>query len=195
MSRKVIGNLMLAQACLFGGLLMCVVLKPHGLIANDGISYYGTFRRTIAPYAIALIGSGLFTWRALRWAAPAWPAPPYVRGMASGLAVMSAGVVLTPYSVNLVFDWVHTLLGAAVFVLQLVLGARLLGWTGGDPWAARLLIAQFASGVLSAIFVLPKHGFLIQGQVAFQLAFAALLIRSVRVLTPEPEPEPVAQPC
>jgi hypothetical protein len=190
MSRKVIGNLMLAQACLFGGLLMCVVLKPHGLIANDGISYYGTFRRTVVPYAIALIGSGLFTWRALYWAAPAWPAPPYVRGMASGLAAMSAGVVLTPYSVNLMFDWVHTLLGAAVFVLQLVLGARLLGWTGGDSWAACLLLAQFASGVLSAIFVLPKHGFLIQGQLAFQLAFAALLIRSVRLLMPEPATQP-----
>lgn len=195
MSRKVIGNLVLAQACLLGGLLMCVVLKPHGLIANDGMSYYGTFRRTIVPYAIALLGSGLFSWRALHWAAPAWPAPPYIRGMASLLAAMSAGVVLTPYSANLVFDWVHTLLGAAVFALQLVLGARLLGWTGGDPWATRLLIAQFASGVFSAIFVLPKHGFLIQGQVAFQLAFAALLIRSVRLLTPEPEPEPVAQPC
>lgn len=189
MTRRVVGNLVLGQVCLFGGLLMCVVLKPRGLSANDGISYYGIFRRTVVPYAIALLGSGMFTWRALRWAAPASPAPAYVRGMAGCLAAMSAGVVLTPYSLNLVFDWVHTILGAAVFILQLVLGAQLLGWTGGDAWITGFLLIQLASGVFCAVFVLPKHGFLIQGQLAFQLAFGALLIRTAHLLLPEPIPQ------
>jgi hypothetical protein len=101
---------------------------------------------------------------------------------------MSAGVVLTPYSVNLVFGWAHTILGAAVFILQLVLGAQLLDWTSGDAWIAGFLLTQLASGVFCAIFVLPKHGFLIQGQLAFQLAFGALLIRTARLLCPSRSP-------
>jgi hypothetical protein len=184
MTRKVIANLVLAQACLLGGLMVCVGLKPKGLTANDGISYYGIFARTVVPYGFALLGSAVCVRRALWWAAPASPNPDYLRRVANGLAVMSAGVVLTPYSANLLFDWVHTMLGAAVFVLQLVLGARLLGWSGGDAWVATFLVTQFLSGVFCAVYVLPKHGWLIQGQLAFQVSFGALLMRTVRVLTP-----------
>jgi hypothetical protein len=185
MTRKVVGNLILGQGLLYVGLLMCVALKPDGLGANDGISYYGIFRQTVVPYAITLLGPGYFTWTALRAAAPFAPAPVYLRRMTSCLAALSVCVVLTPYSANLVFDWVHTLSGSALFVLQLVLGLRLLGWSGGDAWTAGLLVAQFACGVFCAIFVLPKHGFLLQGQVAFQLAFGALLVRTMRLLVPQ----------
>lgn len=186
MARKVIDNILLGQACLLGGLLMCVVLKPRGLTANDGISYYGTFRLTVAPYAVALLGSTLFIWRALHQVAPALPALAYVRGMASCLAAMSVGVVLTPYSANIAFDWVHTALGTAVFALQLLLAMRLHGWNGGDAWSTGFLMTQFVSGVFCAVFVLPKHGFLIQGQLVFQLSFGALLLRTARLLLPQP---------
>lgn len=185
MTRKVIGNLVLAQACLLGGLLICVALKPKGLTTNDGISYYGIFARTVVPYAFALLGSALCLRRALRWTAARSPKPAYLGSAANWLATMSAGVVLTPYSAGLLFDWAHTMLGAAVFVLQLVLGAQILGWTAGDAWVATFLAAQFISGVFCAIWVLPKHGWLIQGQVVFQLSFGALLIRTARVLTPQ----------
>lgn len=185
MPRRVIGDVVSGQMCLVAGMLACVALKPHGLTANDGISYYGIFTRTVMPYAFALIGSALFVRRALHRAAPASPAPEYLRGTADRLAAMSAGVVLTPYNANLVFDWTHTALGAAVFILQLVLGARLLAWTGGDAWVAGLLAAQFAGGVFCAVYVLPEHGFLLQGQIAFQLAFGGLLIRTAHLLLPQ----------
>lgn len=185
MTRSVGGNIVLGQICLFGGLLVCVVMRPHGLVANDGISYYGIFRHTVGPYALALMGMAFWTRRALHLAAPLSPAPAYLRGMATWMAAMSVGVVLTPYSLNIVFDWAHTLLGAAVFVLQLVLGLRMLSWSGGDAWMTAFLVAQFCSGVFAAVFVLPKQGFLIQGQLAFQLAFGALLLRTARLLVPQ----------
>jgi hypothetical protein len=185
MTRKVVGNLILGQAVLYLGLLMCVALKPDGLGANDGISYYGTFRQTVVPYAAALLGPGYFTWTALRTAAEFTPAPAYVRRMADLLAAMSVLVVFTPYSANLVFDWVHTVAGTVLFALQLVLGRRLLGWSGGDGWTTGLLVAQFVSGVFCAVYVLPKHGFLLQGQVAFQAAFGALLVRITRLVVPQ----------
>ena len=186
MTRKAIGNLVMGQAFLFGGMLICIALKPNGLTTNDGISYYGTFARTVVPYAFALLGSALCTRRALHQAAPSSPQPAYLHGMANWLAAMSAGVVLTPYTAGLLVDWAHTLLGAAVFALQLVLGARLLNWTGGDAWVAAFLVTQFLSGVFCAIYVLPKHGWLIQGQLAFQFFFGALLVRTTRLLLPQP---------
>jgi hypothetical protein len=189
MRRKVIGDLVLGQACLLAGLLVCVVLRPDGLGANDGISYYGIFRQTIVPYAIAIIGSALLTRRALRVVAPLFPSPVYVRGLAGGLAAMSVGVVLTPYSLDTLFDWVHTMFGTAVFALQLLLAGQVHRWSGGDGWMTFLLVTQFLSGVVAAVFVLPEHGFLIQGQVVFQLAFSVLLIRAARLLVPMPEPE------
>jgi hypothetical protein len=193
MTRRVIGDLVLAQACLLGGLLLCIAFRPDGLGANDGISYYGIFRQTVIPYAIAILGSAIFMRRALRSTAPASAAPNYIRGLANLVAAMSAGVVLTPYSLNTLFDWVHTALGAAVFALQLVLAWQFLGWTGGDNWIAFFFGVQFLSGVVAAVFVLPKHGFLIQAQVAFQFAFGALLIRTARLLLPEPETEAADQ--
>jgi hypothetical protein len=189
MRRKVIGDLVLGQACLLAGLLVCVALKPDGLGANDGISYYGIYRQTVIPYAIAIIGSALLTRRALRAVAPLFPSPGYLRGLAGWLAAMSVGVVLTPYSLDTLFDWVHTMLGTAVFALQLVLAGQVHRWTGGDGWMTFLLVVQFLGGVVAAIFVLPKHGFLIQGQVAFQVAFTALLVRAARLLVPIPAPE------
>jgi hypothetical protein len=185
MTRKVVGNLILGQAILYVGLLTCVALKPDGLGANDGISYYGIFRQTVVPYAVALLGPGYCTWTALRTAAAFVPGPVYLRRMANGLAALSVLVVLTPYDANLVFDWVHTLAGTFLFALQLVLALRLLGWTGGDGWVAGLLAAQFVSGVFCAVYVLPKHGFLLQGQAVFQLAFGALLVRTVRLFVPQ----------
>jgi hypothetical protein len=185
MTRKVVGNLILGQAVFYAGLLVCVALRPDGLGANDGISYYGIFRQTVVPYAVALLGPGYFTWTALRTAADFTPAPAYLRRMADVLAASSVLVVLTPYDANLVFDWVHTLAGTLLFALQLVLGLRLLGWSGGDGWTTGLLVAQFVSGVFCAVYVLPKHGFLLQGQVVFQVAFSALLIRITRLLVPQ----------
>lgn len=180
MTRKVIGDLALGQVFLFGGMLVCVMIRPDGLGANAGISYYGIHRGTVVPYAVAVIGSALFTRRALRGMAPVLPAPARVRGTADALAAMAWGVVLTPYSVDMVFDWAHTLLGAALFFVQLMLTLRLLSWSGGDGWMRFFVLTEFGSGVIAGTFVLTKDGFLIQAQLVFQLSFTLLLVRRAR---------------
>jgi hypothetical protein len=192
--RRVIGDLAWGQACLYSGLLLCVAIKPEGLGANSGISYYGVHRETVLPYTIALVASALVTCRGLRAAAASTPSPGRLRGSASSLAALSFGIALTPYSLNTLFDWLHTILGALLFILQLGLALQLLRWTGGDHVTAGLLLAQFAGAVFAAIFVLPKNGFLIQGEVAFQVAFGALLVRTFSLLLPEAvRPDPVSE--
>ena len=44
------------QSCFVAGLIVCLALKPHGLTANEGLSYYGVYRETILPYTLMLLG-------------------------------------------------------------------------------------------------------------------------------------------
>lgn len=178
MADKVVTDLIRGQACLFGGVLTCVAIKPHGLGANNGISYYGVLWQTLIPYAVALLGSAYFTRKALVAAAEAFPDPVYMRRMASALAVTTSGLVVTPYSLGRLFDMTHTTLGGVLFTIQLFLAARLLRWVNGGFLSLFLVFVQLTGGVIAAIYVLPKQGFLIQGQLLFQLAFGALLVRS-----------------
>jgi hypothetical protein len=182
MADKVVTDLLRGQACLFGGVLTCVVIKPRGLGANNGICYYGVHWQTLIPYAVALLGSAYFIRKALVAAAGAFPDPVYMRRMAAGLAVTTSGLVVTPYSLGRLFDMTHTILGAVLFVLQLILAARLLRWVSGGFLSLFLVLLQLTGGVIAAIYVLPKQGFLIQGQLLFQLAFGALLVRSTYFL-------------
>jgi hypothetical protein len=115
---------------------------------------------------------------------PAVPAPARVRRTADGLAVTAWGVELTPYSLGVVFDWAHTLLGTALFSVQMLLTARMVSWSGGDGWMRCLLLVQFGSGVVAGAFVLTKDGYLLQAQLVFQLAFTLLLVRLARPLVP-----------
>jgi hypothetical protein len=192
--RRVIGDLAWGQACLYAGLLVCVAIRADGLGANSGVSYYGVHRETVLPYTFTLVAPALLTWRGLRSAAAASPSPVRIRRSAGSLAALSFGVALTPYSLNGLFDWLHTILGAALFVLQLALAWQLLRWTGGDLVITGLYAAQLTGAVIGAIYVLPEHGFLIQGELVFQVAFGALLIRAFSLLLPGAvRPDPVSE--
>lgn len=182
MADKIVADLVRGQLCLYGGLLVCVAARPDGLGVNFGISYYGSSPWTFPPYAIALLGCAVFSRRALYVAAPGAPDPAWLRRMANWIAALLAGVVVTPYIVGGAVDLAHTLFGAALFILQLALALRLIRWTGNDPANLLLLAAQLTGGVIAAIYVIPKHGFLIQGQLLFQLAWGVLLIRTVAAL-------------
>jgi hypothetical protein len=192
--RRVISDLAWGQACLYAALLLCVLMRPDGLGANSGVSYYGVHRDTVLPYTIAVVGSALLTCRGLRTAAVATPSPRRLRGSANSLAALSFGIALTPYSVSGLIDWLHTIFGAALFILQLGIAIQLLRWTDGDLMTACLLAAQCVGALIAAIFVLPKEGFLIHGEVAFQIAFGALIIRTFSLLLPAPvQPDPVSE--
>lgn len=194
MPRRVTNDLACGQAFLYAGVLLCVLMRPGGLGANSGISYFGVHRDTVIPYTIALVGCAMLTCRGLRAAAAASPAPKLLRGSANALAAVSFGIALTPYSVSGLFDWLHTIFGAVLFILQLTLAVQFLRWTDGDLLTALLLVAQCVGAVIAAIFVLPKEGFLIHGEVAFQIAFGALMIRTFSLLLPEAvQPDPVSE--
>ncbi|MBP2702309.1 hypothetical protein JOL79_00680 [Microbispora sp. RL4-1S] len=183
---RAVGDVARGQASLFAGLVACVAFRPEGLSANNGMSYYGVHWETVAPYAAGLTGAALFMHRALRRTARGTPGPVLVRRLADWFVVLLAGIVLTPYTLGGAVDWAHRGLGAALFVLQLLLGARLVAWAHGDPLSVVLLLVQLGGGVLAAVYVLQANGLLIQGEVTFQLGFGLLLIRTLPRVAPRP---------
>ncbi|WP_204046659.1 hypothetical protein [Microbispora siamensis] len=186
---RTVGDVAKGQACLFGGLGVCVTLRPEGLAVNHGMSYYGVHWQTVLPYAAGLAGAALFTHRALRDAAARTPSPARLRRMADSFVVLLAGIVLTPYTLGGVVDWAHRGLGAALFVLQLLLAGWLVVWAHGDVAGVAFLLVQFGGGVLAAVYVLQTEGLLIHGEATFQLGFALVLARTLPLVAP-----PIAAP-
>ena len=191
---EVVGDLIKGQVCLLGGLLVCMVVMPSCLTTNCGISDFGVHWRTIVPYAIGLVGAGLFTRRGLRAAAAELPAPRFTRLAGDTFAVLLVGVLLTPYTLGEGVHWAHRGFGAALFLFQLILVIRLVAWDGGELVGVALVSAQFLAGVVSGVYVLQDAGHLVLSQLVFQAAFGAGMVRAVRHLRVRRKPSSPSRP-
>ena len=173
-------SILWGQIFLYAGLVVCVLLRPSGLTANDGISYYGIYRATFSPYAVGLLGAAYFAARAIG------ELPPDEKVLRLALQIYAplvVGIVITPYAAGRWMDYLHTACGATLFSLQLMLSGWLARRLRYAWWSLALSLVELAAGIASAIYLRPAHGSLFQSQVAFQLAFGALLILSLRKLS------------
>jgi cytochrome bd-type quinol oxidase subunit 2 len=86
--------------------MIAILLKPQGLAANDGISYYGVYARTVGPMAAGLLGSAFFSWQA----AEQLHDQHFKLAELSLIifALLTIIIVITPYSVSNFLDWLHT---------------------------------------------------------------------------------------
>jgi hypothetical protein len=172
-------TILYGQAFLYAGLFVCTLLKPAGLGANDGISYYGIYRQTFFPYAVGLLGAAYFTVRAMG------QLPEHEKVLRLSLKIyvpLIVGIVITPYAAGRWMDYLHTACGSALFSLQLILSGYLVWRLRYAWWSAALSLVELGAGILSLIWLNPTHGLLFQSQTLFQLAFGALLILALQTL-------------
>jgi hypothetical protein len=165
-----------SQLCLYVSMLVCIVIKPRGLAANAGISYYGTFLKTVVPYTAGILGGAYFSYRLAKTLPKA--SFKYVRKAFIAISILSIGIVLTPYSINAALDWTHTISGSIIFVLELAISGWVIKSFEYDSKMLTLWLLEFCCGVLAAIYTRPPHGFLIQSQLLFQLFFGIILYLS-----------------
>ncbi|SDI36656.1 hypothetical protein SAMN05421869_105234 [Nonomuraea jiangxiensis] len=179
----VLDDLVKGQVCLLGGLGVCLAVMPGCLSANCGMSDFGVHWRTLVPYVAGCLGAALYTNRGLRALAPLLPAPRFVRLAGVSFAILLTGVLLTPYTVSDTVHWVHRAFGAALFLHEMVLAVRLLGWrlTGPLPVAA-----QAVAGVAAGVCVVLEKGPLVVGQAVFQVTFGLIVIGMARRLFANP---------
>lgn len=159
------------QACLYAGLVVCVIIRPAGLAANEGISYYGVYRQTIVPYVLAFLGSGYFAIKAGEHIHPAGLKTLKYSLITMGLLTM--GLMITPSSLA---DGLHRVFGVSLFVLQLLLSGWFIIRLKYDYRAVVLTLMEFGGGLAAFIWLSPAQGYLLQAQVVFQLAFGGLLV-------------------
>jgi hypothetical protein len=165
------------QLCLYAGISLCILLKPRGLAANDGISYFGIFRLTFLPYALGLLGAALFCLKAASIISPANPEP--LRLTMALISFLTVIIVVTPYSVSSFLNFLHMLVGSILFIVQLLFSGWLVNKLRYNFWILILSLAELSAGIGCLVYLKPSHGFLLQFQLLFQLAFGALLIYGI----------------
>lgn len=177
---KAVHYLVYAQLCFFGLLLLCFAMLPTGLSTDTGITYFGTHWPTAIPYFFSYALCGAFMLKA----ADSLPQHQLIaRGLRS-IVVLLPFVLLTPFTLNYLFDWSHRVISGALFLIELFLTIRLVA---GQKGLLNLLLLAFqAIGGLIAMFSLANilHTEIL-GQLMFQLAFGVLLVRLVAQLTAE----------
>lgn len=160
-------------------LVLCIMIRPVGLIANDGISYYGSFGDTLLPYSLAFLINSVLMWRAASVMDNKTRIDRYVVFGLKIYALLFLGILLTPHNMHIV-DEIHVVMGAALFSLQLFTGIILTFYLYRDWLNITLLIVTLLSGIASFVYLLQQDGFMIQAQVIFQVSIWLIFIRSLR---------------
>lgn len=161
------------QICFYAGLLVCVILKPQGLTANGGNSYYGVYRETILPYALALAGPAYFIIKTAELYKE--PSQKIIRYALTAFGLLTIGVLATP-DATAFMDGVHRAFGIPLFSLELLFSVWLVEQLRFNFWAVLLTAAELAGGVLSLVWLSPAHGWEFESQALFLAGFGGLLI-------------------
>ena len=158
-------------------------MRHDPTVENDGISFYGVYPPTIPLLIGAFAAGGVGLWRSAGALGTRWPAlASALRAVASGLGLL----LLTPYSLNAVFNWSHMTIGV---VMALVQGGITIALVRRDPrvgtWA--IFSLQLAGGLLAAVS-LPAWpvAYLLQGEIVYEIGFGIAVLAWLRVLRTAP---------
>jgi heme/copper-type cytochrome/quinol oxidase subunit 4 len=170
------------QGCFLAMMACCLAIRPSALAVKRGLSYYGTHVETVIPYSVGFVLCVSLTGLAVaRMRADSSPLRCLRLGLVGILALLAA-IPLTPYNLDLVFDWLHLGFTTALFSLALVVGL----WIGvrlpGDRLVRGLLCAQAAGGALVLASQVGVLDLMIPSQFLFQGAFGLLVVRALRLL-------------
>ncbi|MGZ6004967.1 MAG: hypothetical protein ACXWLH_02345 [Candidatus Saccharimonadales bacterium] len=169
-------RLLLGSSISFGLLIVCILIRPASLAANDGLSYFGVYFNTVFFYSAAFLAYALTFWKV----STQFKIGNHTgKSAANSLRAMSAlllGLIATPHNAP-VFGVIHVWLGASLFVIQLIISLVVMLILIGDWLVVSLVAVELSSGLLSLIYLPTAHGLMIQCQIIYQLAFVLLLLR------------------
>ena len=171
-------NIILGQIVLYLSILTCFLIKPSGLTANNGISYFGIFFSTLIPYVIGIVGSSLLLFIGLIKNKSIFK-DKFISTLLLILLPLSILLVIFPYNVNNTFSNIHQTIGVLIFVSQLIV-SLILAIESKRFNVYLFLIVEIFGGIISAYYLFPQKGYLIEGQLIFQLGFGLLMINYLK---------------
>ncbi len=164
------------QACFLAMMAACFAIEPSWLALKRGLSFYGNQLQTVVPYSLGFALSVGLSAGGIALLAPIDVSAKRLRiGLAALLGLMAL-IPLTPYSVDLVFDYVHIGISAALFGAGLLFGLWLALRVLRRRIAYGAVSAQFAAGLLALTAQLGWHDYMIPSELAFQLALGVLVV-------------------
>lgn len=170
-THKAIRYFLTGQALLFASVLINILILPEGLTANDGMSYYSGQAPTALIYIIGTIGCAWFAYKTAR----CFPNEPTFQKFMYSSALILVLLAPIPYGINNTFEELHTVISAGLFVWQFIFAGWAVFGVIKSQSGYFLYGSLAAAGLLAIMYLAPRRGFLIGGEIAFQLIFAAVI--------------------
>lgn len=159
-------------------ILVCIIIRPAGLAANDGLSYFGGYLNTVVPYSLAYLIIAYTDWAIAQDIKTKAQINKVLSTSLKIISILIIGLVLTPHQL---INPIHTAFGSALFSFQLILSFWLMYKLNFDWLLALLVVFMLLSGI-TAFYYLPKNnGLLLQTQLVFQISFSGFLIRLQKI--------------
>ncbi|HWE82026.1 MAG TPA: hypothetical protein VG265_10270 [Gaiellaceae bacterium] len=197
---------MLGQAFFLATMLVCCAIRPSRAAVKAGLSYYGNDVMTAIPFVGGFVLCIGLTAAGIRRLGSLGPAVSRLRSGVSVILLLMLPVPLTPYRVDVIFDWLHL---GAVSILFLV-GLAFGGWLALHLLRDTLSLLVFALLTVAAVSIVTAQAgvddYMIPSELLFQLLLVWLVVRSIRLIanrSPDgfrsqrliPQLVPVAEQC
>lgn len=160
-------------------LVICIVIRPDGLGANSGVSYYGGYENTLLPYSLAFLFESFMVWRAASVLDKEKNISRYTSYVLKVFAILFLGILITSHTI---FGWEHKAVGSTLFGLQFIMGIILVFFVYRDWLNMILTTLVIVSGFFSLIYLFLPDGFMIQSQIIFQISIWLIYIRTLLFL-------------
>jgi hypothetical protein len=152
--------------------LWAALISPTSMVAIDGLSLYGTRERSIVPFVMVMaVLSACCAWIGVLIRAE----DPVTSTAMIAIAVCILALLVTPFTINGAFNAVHVTFGTALFLLQLAVIVRVVGWPP-KPAVVPLLGAVAVGDLLAFAALTLDWRTMWVGQVLSQVGFLGVLV-------------------
>lgn len=184
MENKAVRYFLIGQISFLFSVSICIFLLPESLFINEGISYFGARKLTVIPYSVGLLLMAWFSYRV----AQSLPKKSYkvVKIGFKTFSVLLVTVVAIPYGINFTLEYIHTLLSAGLFLVQFIMMWWLAFKVKWDGLSLFLLLLMAIEMIATVMYLGPQKGYLLFGELAYQLTFAYAAYRAVKHIAEQP---------
>jgi hypothetical protein len=174
--KQVVRNLIYAQVSFFLCLGLDVIITTKVFKNNRGLSFYGEHLYTAIPFALGFILCDLFLLKAASllneggetFEGFIWPL--------RILALLLILIVLTPDTLNGLFNVLHIMDSSLLFLFELLFSIWLVARWHSSWLTWLLLVGQFLAGVMCGLSEFQFSRYLSEGTLVYQLFFSFILI-------------------
>jgi hypothetical protein len=152
--------------------IWAALISPTSSVAVDGLCLYGTRARSIVPFVLLMAAlSACCAWIGVLIRAD----DPVTSTAMIAIAVCILAIVATPYTINGTVNAVHVAFGTTLFLLQLGVIVRVVGWPV-EPAVVPLLCAVAVGDLLAFAALTLGWPTMWVGQLLSQAGFLGVLV-------------------